>query len=162
MTGVSVGDRRASRIRSQLTRMRDDDSGSILPLIAGYVALGLVVVLLVSAATSLYLERKRLFTLADGAALVGAESFELDDVRGPDGELRPRLDDASVQRAVVAYLAEAPTDEFTELRLVAARTVDGVSAEVTLEALWRPPVVTLFVPEGLVIDVTATARSVIG
>lgn len=142
--------------------MLADDSGSILPLIAGYVALGLVVVLLVSVATSLYLERKRLFTLADGAALVGAESFDLDAVRGPDGALRPRLDDAGVERDVARYLAEAPTDEFADLRLVAARTVEGVSVEVTLEAAWRPPVVTLFVPDGLVLEVRATARSVLG
>ncbi|MGY6497422.1 MAG: pilus assembly protein TadG-related protein [Microcella sp.] len=141
--------------------MLADDSGSILPLIAGYAALGLVVVLLVSAATSLYLERKRLFTLADGAALVGAESFELDAVRGPDGSLRPRLDNASVARDVSAYLAEAPTQGFDALRLVAARTPDGVSSEVTLEAAWRPPVVTLFVPDGFTLAVTATARSVL-
>ncbi|MDO9591011.1 MAG: pilus assembly protein TadG-related protein, partial [Microcella sp.] len=52
-----------------------DDRGSILPLIAGFGALALAVVLLVSAATSLYLDRTRLFTLADGAALAAAESF---------------------------------------------------------------------------------------
>ena len=57
-----------------------DDRGSTLPLIIGYAGLALVVVLLVTAATALYLERARLFTLADGAALVGAESFDLDDV----------------------------------------------------------------------------------
>ncbi|MGY6497418.1 MAG: hypothetical protein ACXIUP_04235 [Microcella sp.] len=47
------------------------------------------------------------------------------------------------------------------LRLVAARTPDGVSSEVTLEAAWRPPVVTLFVPDGVTLAVTATARSVL-
>lgn len=141
--------------------MLADDTGSILPLIAGYAALGLVVVLLVSAATSLYLERKRLFTLADGAALVGAESFDLDAVRAPDGNLRPQLDDASVARDVGAYLAEEPTAGFTDLRLVAAHTPDGSSARVTLEAAWRAPVVTLFVPDGLTMRVTATARSVL-
>ncbi|WP_130284219.1 pilus assembly protein TadG-related protein [Microcella alkaliphila] len=153
--------RRARATSPRASRMLADDTGSILPLIAGYAALGLVVVLLVSAATSLYLERKRLFTLADGAALVGAESFDLDAVRAPDGSLRPRLDDAGVARDVSAYLSEAPTSGFEALRLVAARTPDGVSAEVTLEAAWRPPVVTLFVPEGLTIEVTATARSVL-
>ncbi len=68
-----------------MTRLRTSgrpaDEGSILPLIAGYGALALVVVLLVTAANSLYIERKRLFSLADGAALVGAESFELSAVR---------------------------------------------------------------------------------
>ena len=60
-------------------RIRDED-GSTLPLIIFYAALSLALILLVVAATSLYLERKRLFTLADGASLVGAESFSLGDV----------------------------------------------------------------------------------
>jgi hypothetical protein len=59
------------------------------------------------------------------------------------------------------YLAEAPTGGFDALRLISAGTVDGVSAEVRLEAAWRPPVVSLFVPEGLTLAVTATARSVL-
>ncbi|MEO5920555.1 MAG: pilus assembly protein TadG-related protein, partial [Pseudolysinimonas sp.] len=63
-----------------------DEHGSTLPLICFYGALALLVTLIVASATSLYLERKRLFTLADGAALVGAESFELDEVAmTPDG-----------------------------------------------------------------------------
>ena len=60
--------------------------------------------LIVASATSLYLERKRLFTLADGAALVGAESFELDAVAmTPDGP-RATLTDAGVRDAVRDYL----------------------------------------------------------
>ncbi len=59
---------------------RRDDRGSILPLVILYGILALALVLIVTAATSLYLEKKRLFTLADGAALVGAESFSLTEV----------------------------------------------------------------------------------
>lgn len=135
------------------------DDGSILPLIAGYAALALVVVLLVTAATSLYLERKRLFTLADGAALVGAESFTLADVELVDGELRPRLTSAAIARDVGDYLRQAPVDGLDELTLVRATTDDGSTAIVSLAAWWRPPVVTLFVPEGVRVEVTAEARS---
>ncbi len=138
-----------------------DDRGSILPLIAGFVALALVLVLLVTAATSLYLERKRLFTLADGAALVGAESFDLDDVAIVDGELRPALASADVARDVAAYLREAPLGGLDEVVLERAASDDGVTAVVSLSSYWRPPVVTLFVPEGVRIDVTAEARSVL-
>ncbi|MCC6269748.1 MAG: hypothetical protein IT190_00550, partial [Microbacteriaceae bacterium] len=60
--------------------LKNDDRGSMLPLTIFYGFLSTVLILLVVAATSLYLERKRLFTLADGAALVAAEAFELDDV----------------------------------------------------------------------------------
>lgn len=137
------------------------DEGSILPLIAGFAALSLVVVLLVTAATSLYLERKRLFTLADGAALVGAESFTLADVELVGGDVRPRLTSAAVARDVVAYLREAPVDGLDELTLVRATTDDGSTAIVSLASYWRPPVVTLFVPEGVRVEVTAQARSAI-
>ena len=47
----------------------DAEEGSILPLAIFYGVLCIAVVLLVSSATSLYLERERLFALADGAAI---------------------------------------------------------------------------------------------
>lgn len=151
--------RRASGHSRRLTLR--DDRGSTLPLIAGYGALALAVVLLVTAATSLYLERKRLFTIADGAALVGAESFDLDDVRvTPEGVLRPRLTDQQVQQGARQYLAEAPAGGLENLQLVAASTPDGLSARVTLAADWRPPVLAILLPEGLRLEVTATGRSV--
>jgi len=40
-------------------------------------------------------------------------------------------------------------------------TVDGASATVQLSAYWRPPVVSLLVPKGIRLDVTAVARSVL-
>jgi len=154
-------------LRPEQLDMRDD-RGSTLPLIIGYAGLALVIVLLVTAATALYLERTRLFTLADGAALVGAESFTLGDVTVRDGAasgsavLRPRLQNDRVRADVVEYLAAAPTGSFEGLALESAHTPDGLSARVTLSSYWRPPALTLFIPEGLRLEVTATARSVFG
>ncbi|MBX3309694.1 MAG: hypothetical protein KF739_04575 [Cryobacterium sp.] len=140
--------------------VHSDERGSILPLTIFYAFLALVLVLLVVAATSLYLERKRLFTLADGAALVGAEAFELDDVSlTPDGP-RATLDSADVAAAAAGYLATAPRSGFESLTLERADTVDGRSATVALSAYWRPPLLTALVPEGIRIEVTAVARSV--
>ena len=136
------------------------DNGSTLPLTIFYGFLSIVLVLLVIAATSLYLERKRLFTLADGAALVGAEAFTLDSVGPTASGYRPTLRSADVAAAVSGYLTSTPTAEFTALRLERAESVDGRSATVELSAYWRPPVITVFVPDGLRIDVTAVARSV--
>ncbi|MHA6695724.1 pilus assembly protein TadG-related protein [Homoserinimonas sp. A520] len=136
-----------------------DESGSTLLLTIFYGFLALVLVLLVVAATSLYLERKRLFTLADGAALAGAEAFELDSVTmTPDGP-RPVLHSPEVTDAVTDYLASAP-HAFQNLAVERAQTVDGRSATVQLSADWRPPMVSLLVPDGIRIDVTAVARSV--
>ena len=143
-------------------RIRCDDRGSILPLVILYGIVALALVLIVTAATSLYLEKKRLFTLADGAALVGAESFSLAGVAlGPDGP-RPLLHPAEVHAAVSDYLGGNPIGDFESLRLAEATTVDGLSATVTVSSVWRPPIVTVFVPEGLRIEATATARSVFG
>ena len=137
-----------------------DDTGSTLLLTIFYGAMALVVVLLVVAATSLYLERKRLFTLADGAALVGAEAFELSDVTVTDGSPHVRLDSARVGISVEEYVASNPLSSLDDLHIDDASSPDGTSANVTLSAYWRPPVLSLLVPEGLRIEVTAVARSV--
>jgi hypothetical protein len=141
-------------------RLLGDEEGSTLPLVAGFGALGLALVLVAAAASSLYLERKQLFTLADGAALVGAEAFELADVRVADGMPTVDLDPADVDRDVRAFLDGTPNGGFEGLVVEQATSRDGESATVTLSAIWRPPVVTVFFPEGWRIETTATARTV--
>ena len=137
-----------------------DDEGSTLPLIIFYGFLSMVLVLLVIAATSLYLERKRLFTLADGAALVGAEAFDLEQVTREDGVVELHLQTADVASAVSDYVEQSPGVDFDSLRIENAESVDGRSATVALSAAWKPPVLTLVLPEGIRIEVTAVARSV--
>ncbi len=141
-------------------RWRDDD-GSTMPLTIFFGALCLAVILLVVSATSLYLERKRLFTLADGAALAGAEAFGLDVVSLTARGYRPTLSTPDVANAVDAYLQQAPNG-FDALRVERAETVDGRSATVSLSAHWRPPVLSVLMPDGLRLEVTAVARSVFG
>jgi uncharacterized membrane protein len=142
-----------------MKRLRAED-GSTLLLTIFYAALCLALILVVVAATSLYLERKRLFTLADGASLVGAESFALDDVTKTAAGYRPTLTSSEVASAVSAYVADNPADSFTDLRVVRAVSVDGRSATVELSCYWAPPVLTLFIPKGFPIRVTSIARSV--
>lgn len=139
---------------------REDEQGSALLLTIFYGFLSLVLIFLVVAATSLYLERKRLFTLADGAALVGAESYDLDDVELTPHGYRPKLTAAKVASAVTRYITASQSNEFTELKIEEATTNDAASSTVSLSAYWKPPFVSLLVPEGIRIDVTATARSV--
>lgn len=140
-------------------RWRDDD-GSIMPLTIFYGFLSLVLILLVVAATSLYLERKRLFVLADGAALVGAEAFDLEDVSLTASGWRPTLEATDVAAAVTDYVGANPVETLEALTIENAATLDGRSATVSLSAYWRPPVLSLLVPEGFRIEVTAVARSV--
>ena len=164
---------RQPRARLRSNRLRDDrlcdgrlcdclrdDEGSTLPLIIFYAALSLVLILLVVAATSLYLERKRLLTLADGASLVGAEAFNLDQVKLTAHGYQPTLKSRDVASAVRDYLSDNPVAEFQSLHIDRAVSSDGRSATVQLSAWWRPPVLSLLVPKGLRIDVTSVARSV--
>ncbi|MGV8895557.1 MAG: Tad domain-containing protein [Rhodoglobus sp.] len=146
------------RLRERLA----DDSGSTMPLIIFFSFLCMVLIFLVVSATSLYLERKRLFTLADGAALVGAEAFALDQVQLTREGARPELHDVEVAAAVRSYLATAPGARFDDLIVERSGTLDGRSATVTLSSWWHPPVVSLLVPDGLRIEVTSVGRSVFG
>jgi hypothetical protein len=140
--------------------LRDDD-GSILPLTIFYGLLSLALILMVVAATSLYIERKRLFTLADGAALAGAEAFDLDAVTHDGSTPSAQLDSADVHDAVADYLADSSASGFDALQLTEADSPDGASATVRIAATWHPPVVSLLVPDGIRIEVRSTARSVL-
>ena len=145
-----------------MTQRLASDRGSILPLTVFFGFLSLALILVVVAATSLYLERKRLFTLADGAAFVGAEAFTIDSVTVTPSGPRPTLQATDVTAAVTAYLAGIPDPGFDSLEVDRATTDDGTSATVTLSALWHPPVLAALLPDGVRIDVTSTARSVFG
>jgi uncharacterized membrane protein len=131
---------------------RPDDEGSVLILTLGYAVLALVVVLICTAATSLYLAQKRLDAVADAAALAAADGFELTIAAG---EPVASLSDAEVReqaQLMVTQIGGGAT-------LISAETPDGVSARVTVAGAWHPPVVTLFVPDGLALEATATSRT---
>ncbi len=137
------------------------DDGSTILLTIGFAAVTLAVVLVGIAATSLYVEHKRLLGLADRLAVTAAESFSIDDVvMLPDGSFRPVLDDAAVASSARATLAAEGPGALTGVEIVGAVTPDGRGAEVSLASEWRPPMLTLFVPDGLRIEATASARSV--
>jgi hypothetical protein len=137
-------------------RRLNDDRGSVLLLIIGTTTLALALIVGVMDATSLYLERKRLFTIADGAALVAAESFDprLGLVAG-----RPQLSDSSVRAATTDYLGHLSSQARHGAFLETTDTPDARTAEVTMRVLWHPPVISVFVPAGISLTVTARART---
>ncbi|TDN92556.1 pilus assembly protein TadG-related protein [Microbacterium sp. BK668] len=124
----------------------------MLLLTLGYAALALVAVFLCVDATSLYLTQKRLDSLADAAALAGADGFTLSVV---DGEPRAELTSDQVRAQAQALLGDVGRDA----RLLSAMTPDGVSARVTVAGTWHPPVATIFVPDGVALQATATSRT---
>ncbi|WP_159498386.1 hypothetical protein [Microbacterium sp. 18062] len=137
-----------SRVRRPLV----DDEGTILPLVVGYVVLALAAVFVCVCATSLYLAQKRLDGLADAVALAAADGFTL--VIEADGP-RAELTSSGVRdQAEALFAAVAP-----DATLVSADTPDGVSARVTLAGVWHPPLVSLFVPDGVPLEASATSRT---
>ena len=134
-----------------MTRLRDDEEGSVLLLTLGYALLAIAVILVCVDATSLYLAQKRLDSVADAAALAGADGFILTVV---DDEPV-----ASLTGDAVHTQAAAIVDAIGGATLVAAGTPDGVSARVTVAGSWRPPVMTIFVPDGVALESTATSRT---
>ncbi|MEG0595232.1 MAG: pilus assembly protein TadG-related protein [Aurantimicrobium sp.] len=143
-------------------RIHSEEEGSSLILIIFAGLIGLAVILGTVAATSLYIERKRLFTVADGAALAAAEAFNLDDVQVINGRASITLTSSAVRSETDHYLQLIPASESKGVSVVSAVTNDGRSATVSLQKTWHPPVVSIFMPEGMVIDVTSTARTVLG
>lgn len=137
--------------RPVLKRPLDED-GSVLLLTLGYALLTLALVFVCANATTLYLEQKRLDSVADAAALAGADGFTLAVVGGaPVAE----LSDGEVW-AQASEIVEVVGGEVT---LTSASTPDGVSARVTVSGAWHPPLVSLFVPEGVPLSATATSRT---
>jgi uncharacterized membrane protein len=139
-------------IRRRLAGAGSDDEGSVLLLTLGYAVLALVAVFVCVDATSLYLSQKRLDSLADAAALAGADGFVLSVV---DGDARAELTSDHVHEQAEAFVAEVGG----AARLVSADTPDGISARVRVAGTWHPPVLTLFVPDGLSLEATATSRT---
>ena len=135
------------------------DEGSTLPLLLVFVAIAVGFVLTAAAATSLHLERLRLLTVADGAALAGAESFSVADAGVQDGSVVPRLHAAAVDSAVRGYLADAEVAGLDGLALDSATTPDGRTASVRLTAVWHPPIAGALLPLSVRVTVTSTAAA---
>ena len=136
------------RIRSAFA----DDEGSVLPLVLGYVLLAIAVIFVCVCATDLYIAQKRLDSLADAAALASADGFTL---QASDDSVRAELTDGGVRAQATAVVDAVDTSA----SLVSAGTPDGVSARVTVTAVWHPPLVSPFVPDGVPLEATATSRT---
>jgi len=138
-----------------------NERGSMLPLFGGAAVLSLVIIFGVSSATSLLIERQRLFALADSAALAGAESFDPALLREGGSGIVVTLESDRVRGAVSRFLATADVSGFESLAVERAGTGDGRSADVELSSLWRPPLVSGFFPAALRISVSARSQAFI-
>jgi hypothetical protein len=135
-----------------------NDRGSLLPMVAGLVALCGVAVVGIIDSTDLAVARTNLQSTADMAALVGAESFNPLRAQFDGSSLTVRLTNRDIRRAVRVFVAESSDG----IRLVAATTPDRLTARVTVSSVWSPPLGNQFFPIRLRLEATASARANIG
>jgi hypothetical protein len=147
---------------SQRVVHRPDD-GQILPLLAGFVVIVLLLVLVVADITALHLQREELHALADAAALDAADALDQETFyeTGAGGETgtgnetggdkRPvPLSDTTVQNSVRDFLRAHEDDRQNQDRLIPEMGLptgapDEFTAEVTLTGRARIPLLGLVV-----------------
>lgn len=122
--------------RYALGRASHDD-GQILPLVLAYTLIAFTLIIVVVDISAVHLQRQRLFSLTDGAALDAADALDESRFYGEgavDREAAVPLTDRSVRSSVERYLATAAP--LARLEAVApdqpTGSPDGVTAEVTL------------------------------
>lgn len=130
-------------------------------MILGYVVLALLVATVVVGISAVYLEHKRLLSLADGASLAAADSYTLGELDSRGGTPSAVLNPARVRNVAADFVARSPSAQrFDDLAVTGATgTPDGATAVVVLTAAVHPPVVNFLVPDGIRIEATSTARS---
>lgn len=143
------------------------ERGRIMVLLVGLMSVLLALVLVITGATSLHLERKRLLGLTDAAAAHAADAVDHSRYYVQErGDEDVPLSDASVRAAVEEYVRGAPPS--VRERLAGVRIArptgspDGRTAEVTLSARLRPAILPAEMWEyldGIEVQVTSTARA---
>jgi uncharacterized membrane protein len=123
--------------------------------------LALLVTTMVVGISSVYLEHKRLLSLADAASLAAAGSYTLGDVDTAGGSPSASLNSERVRNVANDFITRTPASRrFDELAVASGTgTPDGSTAVVVLRAAVHPPVVNFLVPDGIRIEATSTARS---
>lgn len=118
---------------------RRDERGSTIPLIVGLATVLLMGIALVINASAAYLQRQSLDTLADGAALRGAD-LGAAGVYGEGLSVERLLQEkGAVEKVVVAYLQSVGAD----------RTYPGLEVDARVNVADRSVTVTLRAPVDL-------------
>lgn len=138
----------------RLNGARHPDAGSITPLAIGFATIALALILLAALITDVWLAHRKLFALADSAALAAAESFD----PAPTSEPGIVLTDEGVRTAAQTYLSAVDvSSRYSDLTVV-GRSPDGLSAEVDLRTTYVPALLSPFAPAWIELEAHATVR----
>ncbi len=141
---------------------RSSDQGSILVLVAGFVALAMLLIAVVSDVSALFLARRSLAATADGAAARAAQAVDIADLytRRAGDEPLP-VTTAAAGRAVTEYLSALPRGG-PEVRVVAVTSHRGTVTVVLTTSATLP--FSRWVsadPAGVDVTAVAEARTVV-
>jgi hypothetical protein len=140
---------------------RRDDEGTIGILTLGFAVVAIMLILVISAATSVHMTRMRLANLADELAEDASDTVSSDGYFTTEsGTGDVELAQSRMSAAVVAHVNQRGTDRLEGVRIVSVDAPDAVTARVTVEIRVYP----LFGLEALMpfadgIIVTATGQS---
>ncbi len=155
--------RLASQCYERLRHQGARDEGQVMLLGIGVTALVLALVLVVAAATTVYLDLKHLVGTADLAAAAAASQVGQDEYFRSGANPEAPLDDAGVESVVREYLRSAPErGGLVGVEIAQAYTPDGAQAVVGLRGYSRLPFVPwgLLSSEGFELRATASSRVV--
>lgn len=130
-------------------------------LIIGMIAIALLTISVVLAATAVNVQARKLLSVADGAVAAAADNFELTATGQAEATLR--LEPAEVRAAAGKYLDDIGAGaDFAGLRIVSADVQnDGLTAHLRLSAVVHPPIIGWVVPAGVDIFVESKARTLL-
>jgi hypothetical protein len=133
----------------------------MMVLIIGYVVIALLLATVVAAASAVYIEHKKLLSLADGASVAAADSYALGQVEGRAEQPSTVLNSEKVRIVTESYLSRnGAYPRFDQLAVGRGTgSPDSTTAEVVLSAVAHPPVVSFLLPDGVLIEARSTARS---
>lgn len=142
-----------------------DQRGSVTPLIVGFAVILALGIALVTDATAAYLHRSGLSTLADGAALSGADAGATGRSTYTDGVPADELqvDTAAARAGVEAYLRQVRAlEEYPGLRWDVRVDPATSSVHVRLTAPLELPLTLPGAPERATVAVEGEASSAVG
>lgn len=139
----------------------DPERGQTMVLIIGFTLIALLLASVVAAASAVYIEHKKLLSMADGASVAAADSYTLGGTT--EGSSRPAavLTSERVRNVTESYLSRNNAyGRFDRLAVGGATgSRDSSSADVILTAVAHPPIVSFLLPDGIPIEARSTARS---
>ncbi len=114
-----------------------DETGSVTLLILGFALVLILAIVGVTAVSEVYLTRRSLASVADGAALAGAQALDQTGVVTGEPGTQRALDPAGVTAAVAANLDEADAGALTDFSYGVDLTAGGTVVVVTVHARSR-------------------------